>query len=549
MVKISNILNAVLIATLIFFVSVPTVGLSMPLQRSMNSPHSCIIGRALEQPKDLRDYTIETCAILVQFSDNPADTINHSPARYDSMFFSTGVYYGQYRAGSLNDFFLENSYGTTNVVGGIAGNDWHLSINPYSYYYDGYYMLSTGHQLASDAVTLVDAAVDFSQYDVNNDGHIDGLFVVHAGAGGEDTGDPNNCWSHAIPYFNYSTNDGVIIDGATNVPEINLVTPSLDTTLCCIGVMCHELGHIVGLPDLYDGSRDTWGVGYWSLMGYGAWGAGGNTPWSPSHADAWCKTQTNWLTPIDITSNTFNLEILDAETHPVAYRVWRNGMANDTFFIIENRQNKGFDSPLPGSGLLIWHIDPHYSAYHNRVDLEEADGCDDLDNGWGHELGDPGDPYPGDSNNTTFDSLSYPASTDYWGHPTHVSLKNIAVSGDTVICDIIIDPLAVTENEQKPISHALTISPNPFAKLTMIRYSIENPTIGIYDASGRLVRFFNPESPASPCAAGRASIQNQESVLVWSGDDNAGRKLPNGVYFVTLSVNDRRESHKLLLVR
>lgn len=535
--------------------SAPMVVFSMPPHQRGDTPHSCIVGRALENPKDLRDYTIETCAILIQFSDNIADTIEHSPARYDSMFFSTGVYYGQYRAGSLNDFFLENSYGTTNVTGGIAGSQWYLSNNPYSHYYDGYYMLSTGYELATDAVAMVDASVDFSQYDVNNDGHIDGVFVVHAGPGGEDTGNLNDCWSHAIPHFNYVTNDGVTIDGATNVPEINLVTPNLDTTLCCIGVMCHELGHIVGLPDLYDGSRYTWGVGYWSLMGYGAWGAGGNTPWSPSHADAWCKTRTNWLSPIDITSNTFNLEILDAETHPVAYRVWRNGIANDTFFILENRQNKGFDSPLPGSGLLVWHIDPHHSSYHNRVDLEEADGCDDLDNGWGYrpdphyyhpELGDPGDPFPGDSNSTVFDSLSYPASTDYWGNPTHVSIKNIVVSGDTVICDIIIDPLAITENQNQIVPCMLTIEPNPFAKSTQIRYSIldtgyltANPIIDIYDVSGRLVRSFNSES----------RIKDQESVLVWDGTDQDHRQLPNGVYFAALSVRDHTESRKLLLIR
>jgi len=548
--------SELILASAVFLaLSAPMVVFSMPPYQRADAPYSCIVGRALENPKDLRDYTIETCAILIQFSDNFADTIEHSPARYDSMFFSTGVYYGQYRAGSLNDFFLENSYGTTNVTGGIAGSQWYLSNNPYSHYYDGYYMLSTGYELATDAVAMVDASVDFSQYDVNNDGHVDGVFVVHAGPGGEDTGNLNDCWSHAIPHFNYPTNDGVTIDGATNVPEINLVTPNLDTTLCCIGVMCHELGHIVGLPDLYDGSRYTWGVGYWSLMGYGAWGAGGNTPWSPSHADAWCKTRTNWLSPIDITSNTFNLEILDAETHPVAYRVWRNGIANDTFFIIENRQNKGFDSPLPGWGLLVWHIDPHYSAYHNRVDLEEADGCDDLDNGWGYrpdpyyyhpELGDPGDPYPGDSNNTVFDSLSYPSSADYWGNPTHVSIKNIVLSGDTVICDIIIDPLAITENQNQIAPCMLTIQPNPFTKLTQIRYSIldtgyliGNPTIGIYDVSGRLVRSFNSES----------SIKDQESVLFWDGTDQNNQTLPSGAYFVTLSVDNHIESQKLLLIR
>jgi immune inhibitor A len=535
--------------------SLPLVVSSMPPHQENDAPYSCIIGRALANPKALRNYTIETCAILIQFNDNLANTAAHSPARYDSMFYSIGVYHGQYRSGSLNDFFIENSYGTTDVTGGIAGNQWYMSNNAYSHYYDGYYLLSNGYDLAVDAISLVDATVDFQQFDTNNDGHIDGAFIIHAGPGAEDTGDTNHCWSHAIPSLDYVTNDGVIIDGATNVPEFNLVTPALDTTLCCIGVMSHELGHIVGLPDLYDGSRNTWGVGYWSLMGYGAWGAGGNTPWSPSHADAWCKTRVNWLSPTNITSNTYNLPIPDAETYPVAYRVWRNGIVNDTFFIVENRQNNGFDTPLPGNGLLIWHIDPRYSAYHNRVDLEEADGCDDLDNGWGyrpdphyyhHELGDSGDPYPGDSNNTTFDSLSYPASTNSWGQPTHVSIKNITIAGDTVFCDIIIDPLAVAENQRKVIASLLTISPNPCRSATKIRYSIldtryliQNPILNIYDASGRLVKSFNPES----------SIQDQESAVMWDGTDQSNRQLPSGVYFVNLKTPDHSITEKLLLIR
>lgn len=516
---------------------------AMPPHPRHRGPATCIIGQPRHEPKNLQNTTIETVAILVQFSDHLADTLERTAARYDSMFFSTGVYQGQYRAGSLNDFFLENSYGTTNVTGGIAGEAWHMSSHTYSYYYDGYYMLSSGYQMAMDAVALVDATVDFQQYDLDNDNHIDGVFIVHAGPGGEDTGDVNDCWSHAIPYFNYATNDGVIIDGATNVPEINLVTPSLDTTLCCIGVMCHELGHIVGLPDLYDGSRNTWGVGYWSLMGYGAWGAGGNTPWSPSHADSWCKTEVGWLTPTPITSNTYSLKIVDMETHPVAYRVWRNGAINDTFFILENRQNKGFDTPLPGQGLLIWHIDPRYNSWHNVVDLEEADGCDDLDNGWGyrpdphyyhHELGDPGDPFPGDSNTTVFDSLSYPSSRDNWNHNTDVTVKNITLAGDTVICDIIIDPTGISEYTGTQVQPLIDISPNPFTHRVLIRVNTDEiHSAKMYDITGKLVAVLDGTHVGS------------SSVFQWNND----AKLTSGIYWFVCEAAGSTLKGKLILLR
>ena len=502
---------------------------AMPAHLQIKGNHSCIVGPPLEKPRNLRDYTIETCTILIQFTDSRADTINHTPAKYDSMLYSTGVYQGQYRAGSLNDFFIENSYGTCNVVGGISGSHWYTSIYAYSYYDDNNYMLSNGYQLASDAVVLVDATVDFRQYDLDNDSHIDGVFVVHAGPGGEDTGDPHQCWSHAIPWFNYVTNDGVTIDGATNVPEINLVTPDLDTTLCCVGVMCHELGHVVGLPDLYDYTRNTWGVGYWSLMGYGAWGAGGNTPWSPSHADAWCKMQVNWLSPTPILSNTYSLKILDAETHPIAFRVWRNGIINDTFLILENRQNKGFDTPLPGAGLLIWHIDPRYSEYHNIVDLEEADGCDDLDYGWGyrpdphyfhHELGDAGDPFPGDNNTTIFDSLSYPSSNDNSGNPTFVTVKNIVLFADTLLCDILINPFAISEMQNNITNSSIIAWPNPFRKnIELLVHSVDVTTVKVYDVTGKLVRILEGQLKADHCS------------FRWDGRDNRNTTLPAGVYW------------------
>lgn len=532
---------------ILMFVSILFLALSwsMPANQPLGAVHSCIIGEPRGSVKNLSQYTIETVAILVQFTDNRADTIHHTPARYDSMLYSTGVYYGQYRMGSLNDFFIENSYGDTDVSGGVAGNRWHMSSHTYSYYDDNNYMLSTGYQLARDAVILVDGTVDFSEYDLNNDGHIDGVFVVHAGPGGEDTGNQHQCWSHAIPSFNYMTNDGVRIDGATNVPEVNLVTPSLDTTLCCIAVMCHELGHIVGLPDLYDGTRDTWGVGYWSLMGYGAWGAGGNTPWSPSHADAWCKKEVNWLSLIPITVNTFGLRILDLETHPTAYRVWRNGTVNDTFFILENRQNIGFDTPLPGNGLLIWHFDPRYSAYHNKLDLEEADGCDDLENGWGyrpdphyyhHELGDAGDPYPGDSANTLFDSLSYPSSNSNYGNRTGVTVRNIYIAGDTVICDVLINSIGIAENE-KESSVLLSAAPNPFSREIRITASRRYDNACIFDVNGRKIQDL----------IGR--FESGQSYFEWNGLDDHNNKAPSGIYFFVLQSGENQTTCSIEFIR
>jgi len=362
------------------------VALALPPRPGLSVPEPVYPpGVEVPGPNKLKGYGYcETVTILMEFPDNRADTIARPPARFDSMLYSVGVYNTPpYRQGSLNDFFLENSYGNYEVRGGIAGGRWFLSRYNYSRYYDGNYMLSTGGTLATENVQQVDSFVDFRQFDLNNDGHIDAMFMVHAGADGADNGNVNCCWSHAIPYFNYRTNDGVVIDGVTNVPEFAMVTETRETTMCCIAVMCHELGHLVGLPDLYASNRRDWGPGYWSLMSYGAWGAGGNTPWSPSHMDPWCKNEAGFITPILVTTNLYNVRIPDVETHPVCYKIWRNGANCDTCFYLENRQKKGFDTPLPGAGLAIWHIDPSQSAMYNRVYLEE-DSTFHLDSGFGY---------------------------------------------------------------------------------------------------------------------------------------------------------------------
>jgi immune inhibitor A len=236
-------------------------------------------------------------------------------------------------------------------------------------------------------------------------------------------------------------------------------------------------------------------VGYWGLMGYGAWGAGGNTPWSPSHMEAWSKVEAGFVTPTVITENTYDLRIPDVETHPACVKVWRLGHDTDTCFYLENRQQKGFDTPLPGPGLLIWHIDPAMGSYDDIVDLEE-DSTFHLDDGPGvrpdphvyhQELGDTSDALPGNWNRTTFDSTTVPSSKDRLNHSTGVCVRNVRQVGDTIICDVIVRPDLV--GVESPATEALprfTISPNPCRAGQDINLHTAGPaSVAIYDAAGR----------------------------------------------------------------
>jgi hypothetical protein len=95
---------------------------------------------------------------------------------------------------------------------------------------------------------------------------------------------------------------------------------------------------------------------------------------------------------------------------------------------------------------------------------------------------------------------------------------------DSTRCDdiVVAGPVGIEENTSETKS-IFAIYPNPFHATTNIRYSIQNTTLMIYDAAGRLVNSLHPES----------SIQNQASVLVWDGRDAAGNNLAPGVYFIS----------------
>ena len=223
--------------------------------------------------------------ILIDFSDKqgavPAQNIHN-------LLFSVG----SYSTGSMRDYYLENSYGLLDVQGQVVG--WLRSSREYSYYVDGSRGLNFSNEdhnargMAEEALSLADPLVDFSAFDNDgpdgipssgdDDGYIDALLIVHAGPGSEETLNPNDILSHQSYFTDDLLYDGVRAILYTTEPENGRV-----------GVFCHEFGHTLGLPDLYDISVNPGaavGLGDWSLMGTGSWRNDGRTP---SHLDAWSK--------------------------------------------------------------------------------------------------------------------------------------------------------------------------------------------------------------------------------------------------------------------
>lgn len=369
--------------------------------------------------------TRRALVLLVDFSDN---TASEKQQHYKDMLFTSGTYSG----GSMRDYFTQASHGKLTLTGEISGqggstNGWYRAPNPYTYYtnnnYGGGDYPRNTQKLVEELVDLAAPHVNFKDYDNDNDGFVDALFIVHAGPGAEVTGNKNHIWSHKWG-INPKSVDGVKVSIYSIEPEDGE-----------IGVFCHELGHVFGLPDLYDIDYTSAGTGRWDLMAGGSWNDGGRTP---AHPTAYCKLKLGWVNPTivlnaeqDITLQPYALN--DGQI----YKLPIDTVNSKEYFLLSNRKKVGFDSQLPGEGLIIEHVDENKTSNtdetHYLVDIEQADGRQDLNKN--ANRGDADDPFPYGSNNS-FAVGTTPNSKSYAGEDSEVAVTNIQRDGDNLTAHV-----------------------------------------------------------------------------------------------------------------
>jgi immune inhibitor A len=144
---------------------------------------------------------------------------------------------------------------------------------------------------------------------------------------------------------------------------------------------------------------------------------------------------------VEISTETENCKVTleEIKTGFKIQRLSTQGDPNsDEYFLIENRNSSDFHESIPGSGLLIWHIDDavwnNVDEDHPRVKLMQADGLAHLKGNWGR--GDAGDAFPGFSAISTFNMVSSPSSKAYSGADTFVSITNISAWAWSMTFDI-----------------------------------------------------------------------------------------------------------------
>ena len=293
--------------------------------------------------------------ILVNFADSKFNTSKFGPTQTLYSRIANEANYGENNfKGSISDYFKAQSGGQFLLDFDVAGP---VTLpHGYSYYgqNDDYGYDMRPKEMVKEACQAVDGSVDFSKYDWDGDGEVEEVFVVYAGNGEHDTNNqPNLIWPHMDNLANYDeqlTLDGVTINTYACASELNS-----NKTLSGIGTFCHEFSHCMGFPDMYDTASDgnNFGMGSWDLMDYGSYNGDGYVPAGYSGYE---KMVCGWTTPIELDKPMTVNGMERLADMGQTYIIYNKGNRNE-YYILENRQQSGFDKYLPGSGLLIEHID------------------------------------------------------------------------------------------------------------------------------------------------------------------------------------------------
>jgi len=297
--------------------------------------------------------------------------------------------------------------------------------------------------------------INWSDYDSDNDGYVDFVYVIYAGKGQADGGTSETIWPHnwsvesarQYGYCTYTATQCKV--GGKKLDNYAMSGEMSGNSLSGIGTLCHEFGHVMGLPDLYDTS---YGTNYkncltpndWNIMDGGSYNGDGHCP--PNY-DPWEKEFFGWHTTVNLGNEGQNVTLYaNGTANYQAYQINASGSyvsptTSGVRYYIENRQAVGWDAPLTGHGMLIWKVnfnsskwtsnEPNNTANNLYYTVVSATG---TKIGWdGSTDNCPKNTFPGSGNKTSYTGIS------------DKPLLNIAESNQVVTLTYIEEPTIVVD--------------------------------------------------------------------------------------------------------
>lgn len=358
--------------------------------------------------------------ILVNFSDISIDSFNISQINNQ---ISQTNYTSNGATGSVKDYFFDNSMGLLNANFSVVG--------PFTLPHTrAYYGAQTSNdvdslpnQMAYDAVSLANSSVNFASFDNDNDGYVDMVHIIYPGRGQHNGGGTDAIWAHSSNFPSGTTFDGVNLYNYSCSSELQY-----DQNCDGIGAICHEMAHVLGLPDFYDTDYEGSGglsihLGSWDLMASGGYNNNSFTPPCLSGVE---RKILGWVNPIII------IDSLICSLPPLcdSNKVYRINLSSNEYLMLENRNQKKWDKYTEGKGILAFHCDDvKISNFYGINTIPTDRGCFiEPANGNYDSSFTSSATFPG-TNNVT--SLLNPTLKN--GTVTDITINNIAYNQDSII--------------------------------------------------------------------------------------------------------------------
>ena len=376
--------------------------------------------------------------ILVQYTDVTFHESDEEVYAYFDGMLNEKDFDGHRARGSVRDYFLESSMGKFSPTFDVYGP---LTLAHNQAYYganDWYGNDQHPEQMVIEACQMLDDSVDFSQYDRDNDGEIDNVYIFYAGLGEASGGSANTVWPHSWD-VRHAGGGYIYLDGCLlgHYACSNELEPSGYGTQDYdgMGTFAHEFSHVLGLSDHYATSyTSAFTPGSWDLLDAGSYNGDSRCP---PYYTAYERYEMGWMTPTQIPAQpgTYSLKpIYENQAYLIPTE------KNDEYFLLENRQQTRWDEEIPGHGMLVWHVDYNPSiwaqntinnnANHQYLDIEEADNTRT-------EYTRAGDAFPGTANVTSFTDDTNPNMKSWSGHRQERPITNIREQNGIITFDVL----------------------------------------------------------------------------------------------------------------
>lgn len=271
--------------------------------------------------------------------------------------------------GSVRDYFLAQSNGQFeldfDVVGPVT-----MSKN-YGYYgNDGAYQKDEKvYEMIKEACDGIQDKVNLKDYDWDGDGEADQVFFLYAGLGQASGGSAGTVWPHESELRNWPCGVLSYSTGKINTyacaNELQPETQGSSRYISAgIGTICHEFSHCLGFADMYDTTGGGgYGMSVFDVMDQGSYNGNG---FVPCNYTAFERIYAGWVEAIELIDPATVKDMKSVSDYGRPFIMYNYKNTNE-YFLMENRQNTGWDKGLYGSnGLLIVHVNYVPSRWANN---------------------------------------------------------------------------------------------------------------------------------------------------------------------------------------